>query len=140
MVHALERARRHLAADGVLICIQPHRTKRPFIAVRTARHREPIGALINPVFQPLIDSANAAIASVLDKRLLSLIRAENHQFRVRIANPTQLRLYMSAEPRPPRFPAGGRKRLLEVWRSSPLGAWIEVTEHMTVIGMRAGRR
>ena len=137
MVHALERARRHLASDGVLICIQPHRTKRPFIAVRASRHREPICALRNPVFQPLLDSANAAIQTILDERLVSLIRAEDHQFRVRIANPSQLRLYISGGPRPPRFPAGGRKRLLEVWRSRPQGAWIEVTEYMTVVGLRA---
>jgi hypothetical protein len=137
MVHALERARRHLAAGGFLICIQPHRTRRPFIAVRSPGRREPICALINPVFQPLIDSANGAIASIVESGLVSLIRVENHQFRVRIANPSQLRQYLTDGIRPPRFPAGGRKRLLEAWRARPEGAWIEVTEHMTVVGLRA---
>ena len=137
MVHALERARRHLASDGVLICIQPHRTRRPIIAVRAAGHRDPICELINPVFQPLIDTANAAMATILDRGLVSMIRAEHHQFRVRIASPTQLRLYISGGRRPPRFPSGGRQRLLEAWRSRPKGAWIEVTESLTVIGMRA---
>jgi hypothetical protein len=66
-----------------------------------------------------------------------LIRVQNHQFRVRIANPSQLRLYVTGGIRPPRFPAGGRKRLVEAWSARPEGAWIEVTEHMTVIGMRA---
>jgi hypothetical protein len=56
---------------------------------------------------------------------------------VRIANPSQLRLYVTGGIRPPRFPAGGRKRLVEAWSARPEGAWIEVTEHMTVIGMRA---
>jgi hypothetical protein len=135
MVHALERARRHLAPGGFLLCIQPHRTERPFIAVRSAGHREPICALINPTFKPLIEQANSAIATVLDRGLASLIRAENHKFRVRIANPSQLGLYLYGGLRPPRFPAGGRKRLLEVWRASPRGAWIEVTEYLTVIGM-----
>jgi len=137
MVHALERARRHLAPGGFLICIQPHRTRRPFIAVRAPGRREPICELINPVFQPLIDSANGAIASIVERDLVSLIRAENHQFRVHVANPSQLRSYLSDGIRPPRFPAGGRKRLLEAWRARPSGAWIEVTEHMTVIGLRA---
>ena len=137
MVHALERARRQLAPSGVMVCIQPHRTKRPFIAVRSPSRREPICALINPVFQPLIDSANGAIASIVERGLVSLIRVENHRFRVRIANPSQLRLYVSGGIRPPRFPAGGRKRLVEAWSARPEGAWIEVTEHLTVIGMRA---
>jgi hypothetical protein len=92
--------------------------------------------LINSAFKPLIDEANAAIATVLDRRLVSLIRAEDHEFRVRIANPSQLGLYLYGGVRPPRFPAGGRKRLLEVWRARPRGAWIEVTEYLTVIGMR----
>ena len=137
MVHALERATRHLKADAVLICIQPHRTKRPFIAVRTGGRREPVCALINPTFQPAIDSANEAIATVVDRGLVALIRAESHRFRVRIANPSQLRQYISGGRRPPRFPPGGRKRLLEVWRSRQDGAWIEVTEHMTVVVLRA---
>jgi len=137
MVHALERARRHLAPGGFLICIQPHRTMRPLIAVRAPGRREQICELINPVFQPLIDSANGAIASIVERRLVSLIRAENHEFRVRVANPSQLRSYLSDGIRPPRFPAGGRKRLLEAWRARPSGAWIEITEHMTVIGLRA---
>jgi hypothetical protein len=136
MVHALQRTRRNLAPNGFLLCIQPHRTKRPFIAVRTAGHREPICALINPTFKPLIEQANIAIATVLDKRLVSLIRAQSHEYRVRVANPSQLRLYLKGGLRPPRFPAGGRKRLHDVWRSSPPGAWIEVTEYMTVIGLR----
>jgi hypothetical protein len=93
--------------------------------------------LVNPVFQPLIDSANAAIRTLVDKRVLSLIRIENHEFRVRIANPSQLSRYISSGRRPPRFPSGGRKRLLEVWRSRPEGAQIEVTEFMTIIGLRA---
>jgi len=139
MVHALERARRHLAPGGFLVCIQPHRTRRPFIAVRSPGRRQPICELINPVFQPLIDSANGAIASIVESGLVSLIRAEHHQFRVRIASPSQLRLYLTDGIRPPRFPAGGRKRLLEVWGARPSGAWIEVTEHMTVVGMQATR-
>jgi hypothetical protein len=137
MVHALERARRHLAAYGFLVCIQPHRTRRPMIAVRARGRRQVICTLINPVFQPLIDSANGAIASFIAGGRASLIRTEHHQYRVRIANPSQLRLYLSGGIRPPRFPPGGRRRMLEAWGSREEGAWIEVTEHMTVVGLRA---
>jgi hypothetical protein len=121
----------------VVICLQPHRVKRPSICVRAQHKRLPICALINPAFQPLIDSAEAAIAGVLDRRLFTLIGKENHQFRVQLANPTQLKRYLHSGLRPPRFPAGGRKRLLDVWRSKPEGAIIEITEFLTVFGMQA---
>jgi len=42
--------------------------------------------------------------------------------------------------RPPRFPAGGRKRLLETWRSRRETAHIEVTEFMTAIGLWTAER
>ncbi len=138
MVHALERARRHLAPDhGRLVLLQPHRTRRPFIAVRTGGKRIPICMLINPVFQPLIDAANASIKDVVDRGLFSLIGRINHQFRVRLANPAQMHNYLHTGQRPPRFPAGGRQRLREVWSSRSGGAEIEVTEFLTVIGLQS---
>ena len=66
MVHALERAREHLRPEGVLVLLQPHQWKRPFIAVTSGREREPVTALVNPVFQPLINAAMAAIQTVID--------------------------------------------------------------------------
>jgi len=136
MVHALERVGRHLAPNGVCVLIQPHRTRRPFIAVVAHGRRTPIGFLVNPVFRPLIDSANNAIASVVDRGLFTRVKRSNHQYSVRLVNPSQLHRYLHSGQRPPRFPPGGRKRLMEAWRSRPPGAEIEVTEYMTVIGLR----
>jgi len=139
MVHALERARRHVACGGAVVCIQPHRTRRPFIAVRSGGRRVAIGPLINPVFQPLIDSADAAIAAVVARGLFTQIGRRDSHFRVRLPNPTQLHRYLHENPRPPRFRPGDKMRLLQIWRESPAGAAIEVTETMTVIGLRSTR-
>lgn len=137
MVHALRRARQHLTRDGALICIQPHRLKRPFIAVLVDRHRWPVVSLVNPVFQPLIDSADAAIDTVVSEGLFVVIGRKNHQFRVRLGNPNQLDRYLHTGQRPPRFPAGGRLRLETLWKSRTTGAQIEVTEFMAIIALRA---
>src|SRR6201984_1264934 len=136
MVHALERATSRLVPGGVIICIQPHGVKRPFISVIAQQRRTPIGFLINPVFQPLINSAEAAIAKVLDRGLATLIGREDHRLRVQLANPNQLRRYLHTGQRPPRFAPGGRKRFLQVWSSMPKGATIEVSEFLTVIALR----
>lgn len=136
MVNAFERAASRLAPGGVIICIQPHRTKRPFISVIAQRRRMQIGFLINPVFQPLINSAEAAIAEVLDRKLVTLIGKENHRFRVQLANPNQMRHYLHIGQRPPHFAAGDRKRFLKAWSSMPKGATIEVSEFLTVIALR----
>jgi hypothetical protein len=136
MVHALERATSRLAPGGVIICIQPHRMKRPFISVIAQRRRMPIGFLINPAFQPLINSAEAGIAKVLDRKLVTLIGKENHRFRVQLANPDQLYRYLHTGQRPPRFAPGDRKRFLQVWSGMPTGATIEVREFLTVIALR----
>jgi hypothetical protein len=136
MVHALERARQHLVPSGVVICLQPRRVKRPFIAVRAPGHRQPVGALINPVSEPLFAAAEAAINSLVDEGLFVLIGKRNDQFRVRIANPGELDRYLHAGQRPPRFPAGGRQRLQALWKSRMQGAQIEVTEFLTIIALR----
>lgn len=61
--------------DGVLILIQPHQWKRPVVAITGSRKRQPVATLVNPVFQPLINSAMAAIETVIhEDRLSSLER------------------------------------------------------------------
>ncbi len=140
MVHALERARHHLVPDGVIVCIQPRRIKRPFIAVTAPGLRQPVGALVNPVFEPLISAAEAAIQTVVEERRFALIGTTNHQFRVRLASCAELRRYLHLGVRPPRFPAGGRQRLEAQWRSRPEGARIEVTEFLAVIALRSASR
>jgi len=136
MVHALERARQHLLPDGVIVCIQPRRMKRPFIAVTAPGVRQPVGALVNSVVEPLISAAEAAIQTVVDRRQLAPVGKSNHQFRVRLANPGELHRYMHQGQRPPRFPAGGRQRLKAAWSTRPEGARIEVTEYLAVIVLR----
>jgi hypothetical protein len=139
MVHALERARKHLVDNGALLLIQPHQWKRPFITVTSARKRQPVAALVNPAFQPFIDSAVAAIQTVIDKDRFRLMGTSHHQFRVRLASPAELHRYLHLGQRPPRFPAGGRQRFEALWRRRPAGARIEVTEFLTVFALRAVR-
>jgi hypothetical protein len=127
-----------LVSDGVLVLIQPRQSKRPFIAITAPRtKRQPVAALVNPIFQPLIDAAVAAIQTVLDAGRFALIGTSHHQFRVRLASPADLHRYLHLSQRPPRFPAGGRHQLQDLWRTRPAGARIEVTEFVTVIGLRA---
>src|SRR2546428_2349682 len=137
MVHALERARKYLVPGGALVCVQPRRIKRPLIAVTAPRQRWPVASLINPVFEPLISAAEAAIETVVTERLFVLIGRKNHQFRVRLANPNQLDRYLHLGQRPPRFPGGGRSRLQAIWKSRRPGTQIEVTEFMATIVLRA---
>jgi hypothetical protein len=140
MVHALERAGEHIRDDGVLVAVQPHQSKRPFVAIRTPGSRQPVGALVSPAFQPLIDAAIEAIQTVVEAGLFVRIGASHHRFRVHLASLAELRRYLHLGQRPPRFPPGGRRRLLELWRRRGPGARIEVTEFLTVIGLRVRRR
>lgn len=125
---------------GVLICLQPHRWKRPFIAMTAPGRRQPVGALINNAFEPLISSAEAAIRTLLDSRGLALIGTSDHRFRVRLRSLAELHRYLYQGRRPPRFPPAGRRRLQAMWRSRPAGARIEVTEFFSVIALRALER
>ena len=136
MVHALERAGGHLEPDGVLVLIQPHQWKRQFIAITGSRKREPVAALVNPVFQPFINAAMAAIQTVVEKRRFTLIGSSHHQFRVHLTSQSELRRYLHLGQRPSRFAAGGRQRLNALWGKRRQGARIEVTEFLTVIGLR----
>jgi hypothetical protein len=136
MVHALERARRHLVPGGELVLVQPHQSKRPFIAVKAPRKSEPVAALVNPVFQPIINTAVGSIQDVIERSLFERIGTGHHQYRVRLASLAELRRYLHLGQRPPRFPSGARQRLNDLWQSRSTGTQIEVTEHMTVIALR----
>jgi hypothetical protein len=136
MVHALERARRHLVPGGELILVQPHQWKRPFIAVKAPRKSEPVAALVNPVFQPIINTAVGSIQDVIERSLFERIGTSHHQYRVRLASLAELRRYLHLGQRPPRFPSGARQRLDDLWRRRSSDRHIEVTEHMTVIALR----
>jgi hypothetical protein len=136
MVHALERARQTLLPSSPLVLIQPHQTKRPFVTVTFGRGRQPVAGLVNPEFQPRLNAAVSAIRTVVERGRFSHLGTSHHQFRVHLANPADLRRYVHLAPTPSRFPAGGRQRLNDLWRSRTDGTRIEVTEHFTVIGLR----
>jgi hypothetical protein len=136
MVHALTRVRRHLAPDGTLVLIQPRPLKRPFISVIAHGRRQKICALVNPDSEKRLNAALAAIDAVAANGLFAPIGKTDRHFRVRLANPTQLDRYLYSDLRPPRFPPGGRKRFMHVWKARPRGAEIEVTEFLAVMAMR----
>jgi hypothetical protein len=137
MVHALERARQLLVSDGVVVLIQPHQLKRPFIAITApGKRRQPVAALISPPFQPRINAAVAAIQTVVERGLFVRIGIGHHQFRSHLVSPAELRRYLHLDQQPARFPAGGKQRLRDLWKSRPAGARIEVTESLTVMGLR----
>lgn len=119
------------------VLIQPHRDRRPHVAIVSGPQRQPVAALVNAAFQPQIHSANAAIETVLEEGLFERVGRSNHKFKVRVANPSVLRKYLRQSPPAPRFPAGARQRLQDVWRRRRAGAQIEVTEFFTVIALRA---
>ena len=124
-------------SGGVLVCIQPRRTKRPFIVLRSQGQRRPVVAVINSASEAVITAAEAAIDAVISKQLFSPVGRTNDHYRVRLASPHQLHRYLHTGQRPPRFPAGGRQRLLSLWKSRTPGTQIEVTEFMSIIAMRA---
>jgi hypothetical protein len=136
MVHALERVRKALLPSSPLVLIQPHQTKRPLVAVRFGRRRQPVAALVNSDFQPRLNAAVSAIRKVIDGGLFSHLGTSHHQFRVHLASPADLRRYVHLAPTISRFPAGGRQRLNDLWRTRTEGARIEVTEAFTVVGLR----
>ena len=136
MVHALERARQALLPYSPLVLIQPHQTKRPLVAVTSGGRRQPVAALLNPTFEPRLDAAMSAIKMVIDRGRFSQVGTSNHQFRVQLVSPADLRRYVHLAPTPSRFPAEGRRRLNDLWRSRTDGTRLEVTEFFTVIGLR----
>ena len=137
MVHALRRARQHLAPRGVLVSFLPRPLKRPHIVVTAGRLRQPVGVLINPVGESVLASAERAIGAVVEEGLFIPMGRRNDGFRVQLASIGQLDRYLRTGPRPPRFPSGARARLKALWRFRKQAARIEVTEYLTVIALRA---
>ena len=137
MVHALERARRRLRPDCPLVLIQPHQHRRPAIAVATRGRRTPVAQLDNAVFQPLIDAANASIRKVIADGLFEARGAIHGRYTAGLESLAELDRFLHLTETPPRFPPGGRQRLLDLWRRRARGARIEVTQFFTVFGLRA---
>jgi hypothetical protein len=137
MVHALQRAGRHLNRGGTLISIRPHRTRRPAIAIVAGHRRLPVATLRNPGFQRNLEAADRALERVVDDGAFTLTGVRSAPFRTYLARPSQMRTYLELiSPPRPRFPRGGRARLDEMWESAPRGARIEVAEWLVVNALR----
>ncbi len=137
MVHALRRAGHRLRPGGSLISIRPHRTWRPSISIITPSGRVPVARLINLAFDSRLSAAEAALARVVLEGRFALAGVRDHRYRARLDNPSQLRTYLEliAPPRP-RFPAGRRAHLLELWGSRPTGSQIEIAESIVVTALQ----
>jgi hypothetical protein len=137
MVHALRRAGQRLRSGGSLISIRPHRTWRPLVSIITPSRRVPVAGLINSAFDSRLSAAETSLARVVSEGHFTLAGVRSHRYRVRLDNLSQLRTYLEliAPPRP-RFPAGRRARLLELWGSRPRGSQIEIAESIVVTALR----
>jgi len=137
MVHALRRAGQRLPSGGSLISIRPHRTWRPLVSILTPSRRVPVARLINSAFDSRLSAAEAALARVVHEGRFALAGIRNHRYRARLDNLSQLRTYLELiSPPRPRFPAGRRAHLLELWASRPRDAKIEIAESVVVTALR----
>jgi hypothetical protein len=126
-----------MPSGGSLISIRPHRTWRPSVAVITPAGRVPIAQLNNSAFDRRLSSAEAALARVVSDGRFTLAGIRNHRYHVHLDNLSQLRTYLELiSPPRPRFPPGRRAQLLEIWRSRPRGAKIEVAESIVLTALR----
>jgi hypothetical protein len=126
-----------MPSGGTLISIRPHRTWRPLVSIITPSRRMPVARLTNFAFDSRLSAAEAALARVVAEGRFTLAGVRNHRYRARLDNPAQLRTYLEliAPPRP-RFPAGRRAHLLELWGSRPGGSKIEIAESIVVTALR----
>ena len=136
MVHVLRRTGQALRPGGVLVSIQPHRSKRLSISITARSLRVPVAALVNPPFERYLSAAEASLRRVVLDRWFTLIGRTSYDYRTRLANLSELDRYLDLlSPRPP-FPPGGRRRLNALWASRLPGARIQVTESMVLIALR----
>src|ERR1700694_3987879 len=137
MVHALRRAGHRMKPGATLVSIRPHRTWRPSIAIVTPSQRVLVAQLINSAFDTRLSAAEAALIRVVQEGHFTLAGIHDHRYRARLDNLSQLRTYLEliAPPRP-RFPAGRRARLVEIWKSRPRGAQIEIAESIVVTALQ----
>jgi hypothetical protein len=126
-----------MPSGGTLISIRPHRTSRPSVSIITPSRRVPVARLINSAFDSRLSTAEAALARVVQEGSFTLAGVRSHRYRARLDNLSQLRTYLELiSPPRPRFPAGRRARLVELWRSRPRGSQIEIAEAMVVTALR----
>ncbi len=137
MVHALRRVGQRMPSGGSLISIRPHRTWRPLVSIITPSGKVPVARLINSAFDSRLSAAEAALVRVVQEGHFTLAGIQDHRYRARLDNLSQLRTYLEliAPPRP-RFPAGRRARLLNLWESRPRGSQLEIAESVVVTALQ----
>jgi len=137
MVHALHRAGRRLRKGGILISIRPHRTWRPSIAIASPGRRMEVARLVNPYFERNLRSADSALTGVVKTNQFTLLGERASRYRIYLDRPSQMRSYLELiNPPRPRFPPGGRARLVSLWQTAPPRSRIEVTESLVITALR----
>ena len=137
MVNALEKAWSALHADGALVEIRPDIEFAYRIGIVSDSGRITAGRLVNPVFDQDLLAAGAAVNKVLRQGRYKLEGVRRHPYRVRLDRLTDVPRYIQAigEPRP-RFVAGTRARLRQLWRGRTTNTRIEVTDGMVISLLR----
>ena len=136
MVHALHAVRGVLRVGGALISITPERFEAR-IAVVNRSHRLPAGRLVNPSFDRYLLAAEAALDRVVRDGLFALEGKRRHRYHIRLRGPAELPEYIDLLGTPrPRLSPGTWPRLRTIWRSSLVGARIEITDGLEIAALR----
>jgi hypothetical protein len=136
MVHALHAVRRVLRPEGALISITPERFEAR-IAVVSGSQRLPAGKLVNPSFDRYLLAAEAALDRVVRDGSFALEGRRRHRYYIRLRGPAELPEYIDLLGTPrPRVSPGTWPRLRTLWRSSPAGARLEITDGLVIAALR----
>jgi len=136
MVHALQAVRGVLRPAGALISITPERFEAR-IAVVSGSHRLPAGKLVNPSFDRYLLAAEAALDRVVRDGSFALEGKRRHRYHIRLRGPAELPEYVDLLGTPrPRLSPGTWPRLRTLWRSSRVGARIEIADGLVIAALR----
>lgn len=136
MVHALQAVRGVLRPDGALISLTPERFEAR-IAVVSGSHRVPAGRLVNPSFDRYLLAAEAALDRVVRDGSFALEGKRRLGYHIRLRGPAKLPQYIALLGTPrPRVSPGTWPRLRTLWRSSPAGAHVEITDSLVIAALR----
>ena len=136
MVHALQAVRGVLRPAGALISITPERFEAR-IAVVSGSHRLPAGKLVNPSFDRYLLAAETALDRVVRDGSFALEGKRRHRYHIRLRGPAELPEYVDLLGTPrPRLSPGTWPRLRTLWRSSRVGARIEIADGLVIAALR----
>src|SRR6266849_11143830 len=136
MVHALHAVGGVLRAKGAAVSITPERFDAR-IAVVSGSRRLPAGKLVNPSFDRYLLAAEAALNRVVRDGSFALEGRRRHRYHIRLRGPAELPEYIDLLGTPrPRVSPGTWPRLRTLWRSSPAGARLEITDGLVIAALR----